>query len=41
MDPVAMTQHVELASMSCCLANPGQERLLYLPNGGETTVEQF
>jgi len=31
--------HGELVSTKHCLANPGQEYLVYLPNGGETTVD--
>ncbi len=30
--------HGELVSTKHCLANPGQEYLIYLPQGGETTV---
>ncbi len=29
----------ELASTNYCLANPGQEYLVYLPDGGEVTVD--
>jgi Putative collagen-binding domain of a collagenase len=29
----------ELVSTKHCLANPGQEYLVYLPQGGETTVD--
>lgn len=31
--------HGELASSGFCLANPGQEYLVYLPEGGEVTVD--
>ncbi len=34
-----MTPHDELASSKYCLANPGQEYLVYLPDGGEVTVD--
>ena len=35
----AMRPHEELASTRFCLANPGQEYLVYLPDGGEVTVD--
>jgi hypothetical protein len=35
----AMTPHNDLASSTYCLANPGQEYLVYLPDGGEVTVD--
>ncbi len=35
----AMTPHDELASTKFCLANPGHEYLIYLPDGGELTVD--
>jgi hypothetical protein len=39
MDLAAMTPHDDLASTTFCLANPGQEYLVYLPEGGEVTVD--
>jgi len=39
MDLAAMTPHNDLASTQYCLANPGQEYLVYLPDGGEVTVD--
>src|SRR5581483_9995653 len=39
MDLAATAPHVELASTKHCLANLGQEYLVYLPQGGETTVD--
>jgi Family of unknown function (DUF6298)/Putative collagen-binding domain of a collagenase len=35
----AMLPHDELASTRYCLAHPGSEYLIYLPNGGEATVD--
>jgi len=35
----AMTPHPELASTEFCLADPGREYLVYLPEGGEATVD--
>ena len=35
----AMTPHSELASTEFCLADPGREYLIYLPEGGEVTVD--
>lgn len=35
----AMTPHNELASTRYCLANPGREYLVYLPEGDEVTVD--
>ncbi len=35
----AMTPHNELASTSFCLANPGKEYVIYLPEGGEVAVD--
>jgi len=35
----AMTPHSELASTEFCLADPGREYLIYLPTGGEATVD--
>ena len=34
-----MFPHNDLASTSYCLANPGKEYVVYLPEGGETTVD--
>jgi hypothetical protein len=34
-----MVPHGELASTKYCLANPGNEYLLYLPDEGETTID--
>ena len=39
MDLAAMTPRNDLASTGYCLANPGQEYLVYLPKGGEVTVD--
>jgi hypothetical protein len=39
VDLAAMVPHEELASTKYCLANPGHEYLLYLPEGGETAVD--
>lgn len=39
MDLAAMTPRNDLASTGYCLANPGQEYLVYLPKGGEATVD--
>jgi len=38
MNLVAMTPHPELASSRYCLANPGEEYLVYLPEGGSVTL---
>ncbi|MBS1573789.1 MAG: hypothetical protein JST09_00680 [Bacteroidetes bacterium] len=35
----AMFPHNDLASTSYCLANPGKEYVVYLPEGGEATVD--
>ncbi|OQC65723.1 MAG: hypothetical protein BWX48_02236 [Verrucomicrobia bacterium ADurb.Bin006] len=35
----AMTPRDALASTAYCLANPGKEYLVYLPNGGEVTMD--
>ena len=35
----AAVPHGELASTGFCLANPGKEYLVYLPQGGEVTVD--
>jgi hypothetical protein len=34
-----MTPRNELSSSEYCLANPGHEYLVYLPEGGEVTVD--
>ena len=39
MDLAGMVPHDELASTRYCLANPGHEYLVYLPDGGEVTVD--
>ena len=39
MNLAAMTPCNDLASTQYCLANPGQEYVVYLPNGGEVTVD--
>jgi hypothetical protein len=39
MDLAKMTPHPELASSRFCLANPGNEYLIYLPEGGPITVD--
>jgi hypothetical protein len=39
MNLVAMTPRGDLASTQYCLADPGREYLIYLPNGGEVTVD--
>jgi hypothetical protein len=39
MNLAAMVPHDELASTKHCLADPGREYLLYLPEGGETVVD--
>lgn len=39
MDLAAMTPRKDLASTQYCLANPGKEYLVYLPDGGEVTVD--
>ncbi len=39
MNLTAMTPHAELASTAYCLANPGHEYLVYLPGGGDVTVD--
>jgi hypothetical protein len=38
MNLAAMTPHPELASSRYCLANPGEEYLVYLPQGGSVTL---
>jgi len=39
MNLAAATPHGELASTGFCLADPGREYLVYLPQGGEVTVD--
>ncbi len=39
MNLAEMTPQNKLASTEFCLANPGQEYLVYLPEGGEVTVD--
>jgi hypothetical protein len=39
MDLAAAVPHGELATSGYCLANPGQEYLVYLPKSGEVTVD--
>ena len=39
MNLAAMTPRDDLASTQYCLANPGTEYLVYLPDGGEVTVD--
>lgn len=39
MDLAAMTPRNELASSKYCLAAPGKEYVVYLPQGGEVTVD--
>ena len=39
MDLAAMTPRNSLASTKYCLANPGREYLVYLPSGGEVSVD--
>ena len=39
MDLAAMTPRSELASTGFCLANPGREYLVYLPDGAAATVD--
>jgi hypothetical protein len=39
MDLAGATPHEELASTRFCLAHPGQEYLVYLPEGGAVTVD--
>jgi hypothetical protein len=39
MDLAAAAPHPELASTKYCLASPGSEYLLYLPEGGDTTID--
>lgn len=39
MSLAAMAPRGSLASTQYCLANPGNEYLVYLPDGGEVTVD--
>ncbi len=39
MDLASMVPHSDLASTKYCLAAPGAEYLVYLPDGGEVTVD--
>ena len=39
MDLAAMTPRGDLASTGYCLAHPGKEYIVYLPDGGEVTVD--
>jgi len=39
VDLAAMTPRAGLASSKYCLANPGREYLVYLPDGKETTLD--
>jgi hypothetical protein len=39
MNLAATAPHDELASTKFCLADPGKEYLVYLPLGGEVTVD--
>jgi hypothetical protein len=39
MDLVSAQPHPELASTSFCLASPGQQYLVYVPQGSEVTVD--
>ncbi len=39
MNLAAMTPRNDLASTKYCLANPGAEYLIYLPDGGQVTVD--
>lgn len=39
LDLAVMLPHNELASTSFCLANPGTNYVVYLPEGGEVTVD--
>ena len=39
MNLAAAAPHGELASTNFCLADPGREYLVYLPKGGEVTVD--
>jgi hypothetical protein len=39
MNMEEMVPHNDLASTQYCLANPGKEYLVYLPDGGKVTVD--
>ncbi len=39
LDLAAMTPHPELASTKWCLAHPGAEYLVYLPQGGQAEID--
>jgi hypothetical protein len=39
MDLASAVPHNDLASTQYCLANPGKEYLIYLPDGGKVTVD--
>jgi hypothetical protein len=39
MDLAAMTPRPDLASTRYCLAHPGEEYLVYLPEGGRVTLD--
>ena len=39
MNLAAMAPRDDLSSSTYCLANPGKEYLVYLPDGGEVTVD--
>ena len=39
MDLTKAVPHPELASTGFCLANPGKEYLVFLPRGGEVTLD--
>jgi sialidase-1 len=39
MNLAVMVPHAELASTTYCLADPGKEYLVYLPEGGQLTVD--
>ncbi len=39
MNLASMRPHGEVASTGFCLADPGREYLVYLPQGGEVTVD--
>ena len=39
MDLAEMVSTTKLASTRYCLANPGKEYLVYLPKGGDATVD--
>ena len=39
VDLGTLTPHNDLASTKYCLANPGKEYLVYLPDGGDVTLD--